>query len=75
MLINGSWTSLPAARQAQTDFYIVINYCLLFNLSFRLFSKEYMTGTIIKVKKVAKVKPKIMAQDIGPQNATFSPPI
>src|SRR3974390_1690028 len=35
---------------------------------------RYITGTSIKVKKVAKLSPKIIVQDNGPQNATLSPP-
>jgi hypothetical protein len=33
-----------------------------------------ITGTKIKVKKVAKLKPKIIVQLKGPQKATLSPP-
>ena len=33
-----------------------------------------MTGTITKVKKVAKVNPKITVQAIGPQKIALSPP-
>lgn len=54
---------------------IMLNYCFLLSFNFKLLSKEYITGTKISVKKVAKVKPKIIVQDIGPQNTTFSPPI
>jgi hypothetical protein len=37
--------------------------------------KRYNAGIITKVKKVAKDKPYMIAQDIGPKNRLLSPPI
>jgi hypothetical protein len=34
----------------------------------------YMAGTKTKVRKVAKLSPKMIVQDKGPQKATLSPP-
>jgi hypothetical protein len=36
--------------------------------------RKSKTGMITKVKKVAKVKPKMTVQEMGPQKATVSPP-
>jgi hypothetical protein len=47
---------------------------LLNNLAFTLALIKYIDGTTINVKKVAKLKPKIIVQDNGPQKATLSPP-
>ena len=35
---------------------------------------RYMAGTKMSVRKVAKLRPKIMVQESGPQNITLSPP-
>jgi hypothetical protein len=35
---------------------------------------QYITGTMIKVRNVAKVSPKMMAHDIGFQKMLLSPP-
>ena len=40
-----------------------------------LFIKKNITGTMTKVKNVANVNPYIIAQLIGPQKTTLSPPI
>jgi hypothetical protein len=47
----------------------------LASFSLILLLKKYKIGTTTKVKNVANVNPKIIAQPIGPQKATFSPPI
>jgi hypothetical protein len=46
----------------------------IFSFVFKLFDKNNITGTNIKVKNVAKLKPNIIVQLKGPQNATLSPP-
>jgi len=38
-------------------------------------NNKYITGTITKVKKVAKNKPKMTVQAIGPQKSALLPPI
>jgi hypothetical protein len=43
-------------------------------LSLILSANRYITGTITKVRNVAKVRPKITVQAIGPQNRALSPP-
>ena len=52
------------------ELYEIIFRTLLFTLS----ARRYITGTIIKVKNVAKVNPKITVQAIGPQKVALSPP-
>ena len=66
----------PGLFEREHGFYLFLRFDLLLaNLMLISWTSRYIEGTKIRVRKVAKLRPRMIDQASGPQNAALSPPI